>query len=387
MQIGTRAALRLVRAGIFEIVGAHERQRRTLDGSRAAILMYHRVLPARDAEEGRIESGMYVTPSTFEHHMSWLSDRYRVLPLAEIVTRLIGGKPLPERACALTFDDGWRDNFEYAFPVLRERGIPATVFLVASRVGTAGGFWFDDLVDRLSLLTPEQQAAFAVRLGAPPRGEPIRSVLEWLKTVDQHVLERALASIDRLAPRARGSGDRLLLDWSEIQTMARFGIDFESHGLSHKALTALSPAEAEHELTASLRLMLDYGHARHRLLSYPFGAFSDPIRRLARACGYRAALTTNRGTASKDSDLWQLPRVGLHDDISRSRVEFHRLVPGRIAAPGGSGRPGQSPTRGSLRSGLRNALGHRWGISISASPGRQRPILRGSILRDARSRH
>src|SRR5215510_160511 len=126
-----RGALRFVRAACFEIVGAHARQREALDGSRAAILMYHRVLPTTQADEGRVEPGMYVTPSTFRDHLSWLSDRYRVLPLSEIVSRLKDGRPLPERACALTFDDGWLDNFEHAFPCLRERGIPATVFLVA----------------------------------------------------------------------------------------------------------------------------------------------------------------------------------------------------------------------------------------------------------------
>ena len=117
---------RALDAGL-EWSGANRRARRRLDGTRAAVLMYHRVLPAPDAERLAVEPGMFVTPETFERQLEWLEASFRVLPLSEVVARLADARPLPERACAISFDDGWRDNHTHVLPALARRGLPATI--------------------------------------------------------------------------------------------------------------------------------------------------------------------------------------------------------------------------------------------------------------------
>jgi peptidoglycan/xylan/chitin deacetylase (PgdA/CDA1 family) len=333
-----KATLRRVRASLFELGGVHARERRALDGSRAAILMYHRVLPREKARDLRVEPGMYVTPTTFRHHLEWLREAYRILALSEIVERLAAGRPIPERACALTFDDGWRDNFEHAFPCLQRAGLRATVFLVAQRVGTLGAFWPDDVVRRLTDLPPAERTRIAERLGGGGGRNPIESILDRLKSLKQSALAAALAELDGLAPGGPVAPERELLDWSEIETMARSGIEFESHGLSHALLTSLSPREAERELKESLRVLQEHGHARHRLLAYPSGAENTAVCGLARDCGYQAAVTTAPGLAGRDTDPLRLPRLGIHEDVSGSRAEFHRRVPGRHLSATGANR-------------------------------------------------
>jgi len=135
-------------------------------GSRLLVLMYHRVLPADHADRLIEQPGMYVSPQTLDLHLTVLKRHFPVVHLDEWLSAAQRGGPLPSRACALTFDDGWRDNFEHAFPVLLRHRAPATIFLVSSMTGTLRQFWPNRLARRLIGLQPEE--------GLP---EPLQSVL------------------------------------------------------------------------------------------------------------------------------------------------------------------------------------------------------------------
>ena len=126
--------LRLGTATARTLSGRNSRDWSRLDGSCAAILMYHRVLPRADAACAAVEPGMFVSPKTFARHTAWLDERFAVMPLREIVDRLRDGRRLPLGACAITFDDGWRDNLVHALPTLEARRLPATIFVVTDRV-------------------------------------------------------------------------------------------------------------------------------------------------------------------------------------------------------------------------------------------------------------
>ncbi len=319
--VDLRRALRYARACAFDWSRASRRARDRLDGTRAAVLMYHRVLPTADAAHGSVEPGMYVTPETFARHLTWLASYFCVLPLHEIVSRLAHGQPLPAGACAITFDDGWRDNHDYALPELERRGLPATVFVVSERVGTNGAFWPDEVCRRMAGLPRPEQATVLGRLGVRSRGDPVAALLARLKECADTDRARFLDEL-RAETRDPAAGARELLGWSECDRLARSGIEIEAHGASHAILTKLPPAEAERELRSALVRLREAGHGRRGLLAYPSGAHDEGVRRLARAAGYAAAFTTEPSLASTVSDPFALPRLGVHDDVSRTRVEF-----------------------------------------------------------------
>ena len=324
---GLRRVLRYARACAFAWSGAGRRARGRLDGSRAALLMYHRVVPATDAARNAVEPGMFVTPETFERHLAWLADSFSVLPLHEITTRLADDLPLPPRSCAITFDDGWRDNHDFALPALERRGLPATIFVVTDRVGTEGSFWPDEVCRRMAGLSGAAQRALVVAVGASLHGDPVDSLLAHLKQLREEARERAL---DRLRSQTRdpSAGARELLDWSECDRLARAGVEIEAHGSTHAILTRVSRDEAERELRFARARLLERGHGRHGLLAYPSGAHDEAVRRIASGAGYRAAVTTESGLVDAGSDPMALPRLALHDDISRTRIEFLRTIPG-----------------------------------------------------------
>jgi peptidoglycan/xylan/chitin deacetylase (PgdA/CDA1 family) len=270
---------------------------------------------------------MFVTPETFERHLAWLQDSFNVLPLHEIHSRLAQNLPLPPGACAITFDDGWRDNHDFALPALERRGLPATVFVVTDRVGTEGVFWPDEVCRRMATLSVPAQRGLVASLGAPLHRSPVDSLLAHLKTLHEDARDRSVARL-RSETRDPSVGARELLDWSELDRLARAGVDVEAHGATHAILTRVSRDEADRELRSARQRLRDRGHGVRGLLAYPSGAHDEGVRRLARGAGYVAAVTTQRGLTRATDDPMALPRLGLHDDISRTRVEFLRAIPG-----------------------------------------------------------
>jgi peptidoglycan/xylan/chitin deacetylase (PgdA/CDA1 family) len=322
-----RAALRWLRAQAFESTGANRRRRDRLDGSCAAVLMYHRVLPPERISRDHVEPGMVVTPETFSRHLAWLAEEFSVLPLHEIVERQARGHPLPARACAISFDDGWRDNLEYALPALEQRALPATIFVVTQRVGTDGAFWPDEVCRRMASLSSDRQRRLTRSLGANAAGDPVACVLDHLKQVAEADRGALLDSL-RDQTAAPASAGRELLDWEDLTRLAGASIDIESHGASHAILTGLPDAAVEHELRTARAQLLERGHGRHALLAYPSGGHDERVRAIAGRLGHAGAFTTEPGLLRASSERLALPRIGLHDDISRSRVEFLYRFPG-----------------------------------------------------------
>ncbi len=291
------------------------------------MLMYHRVLPREVIVRDHVEPGMVVTPETFSRHLGWLEEQFSLLPLHEIVARKTRGASLPPRACAITFDDGWRDNLEYALPALERRGLPATIFVVTERVGTAGAFWPDEVCRRMAPLPLDRQRALARRLGAEAAGDPVASVLDHLKRVPEAARPDLLGSL-RGQTDAPADCGRELLDWADLARLANAGIDIESHGATHAILTGIPDHAVERELRSAREQLLARGHGRYGLLAYPSGCHDERVRAIAGQVGHTGAFTTEPGLLNAGSEWLALPRIGLHDDISGSRAEFHYRFPG-----------------------------------------------------------
>jgi peptidoglycan/xylan/chitin deacetylase (PgdA/CDA1 family) len=290
--------------------------------------MYHRVLPRDEVLRDAVEPGMYVSPRTFAQHLDWLTEYFRVLPIHEIVTRLEQHRSLPPLACGITFDDGWRDNYDHALPELERRGLPATIFAVVERVGTEGCFWPDEVWRRMWPLSSGERRDLSRELGAVASRDPIHALLTHLKSFPEASRETQLERL-RAATAAPQRRQRELLDWDELEHLSHVDIDIESHGATHAILTGLPDAQIERELRSAREGLRDRGHGRHGLLAYPSGGYDDRVRRIASELGYRAAFATTRGLVMATTDPMALPRLGLHEDVTRTRAEFLHKIPGR----------------------------------------------------------
>lgn len=292
--------------------------------------MYHRVLPADDARTAGEEPGMVVTPGTFRNHLRWLRPHFELMHLRDWVEKAATGAKLPRRACAITFDDGWRDNFEFAFPILQDEKAPATIFVVSHMIGTKESFW-PNRVSRI-LLHPRFARSDAAEL-------------QWLKSFvppsctrfDRELAARVIAALkalpdDEIVARLPmiethlnigEQAERSLLDWGELDAMVKTGlIEVGSHTCRHVRLTdGLSTAETTREVAESRQLIESRLGRPTSLFCYPNGDASRHALTLV-SQHYLAAVTTSHGVNRVSTASHHLLRIGLHEDVSKERQFF-----------------------------------------------------------------
>lgn len=277
---------------------------------KALVLMYHRVIPGAEAASNFVQPGLSVTPETFERHLRFLTARFQVLPLEALFAKWCTGDwDERVRYCSITFDDGWLDNYRYAFPLLRTYGVPATIFLPTDLIGTNDWLWSDKLAYVLG-------CASSVR-SFPALGDP-DAIIEHAKTMPEGARESLIVRL------AEESGVQLpcarrFLGWNEVREMSRYGVTFGSHTASHAILTQLDGAALDRELRRPLEAIAQQCDGWMPVLAYPNGDHSDAVAAAAEAAGYRGAFTTLPGTeAGRPADFFRLKRVGLHEDVSRT---------------------------------------------------------------------
>ncbi len=307
------------------------------DGSpRLWVLMYHRILPPTDARFAGEEPGMIVTPDSFRQHLQTIKKLFEVLPLSEWMERRAQGKPLPRRACAVTFDDGWLDNLEYALPILRQEQVPATVFAVAGMVGTQQQFWPNRLARLLTTPGVERShEAFAwlqplagYRAAGALSTEAIAAVIDACKRFSDPQLAAHLERMEAVAALPPGTAPALM-DWSQLHRMQESGlVEIGSHTRHHYRLAGDLPSQLLHDEIAGSRAQLEQMLDRPvKLFCYPNGDVSPPAAELV-GKHYLAAVTTRRGINSAATPAHALSRIGVHEHIGDTDRRFQARLSG-----------------------------------------------------------
>lgn len=329
----------LLKTLMAAVLGRTGLARRSLDRAakgRAGILMYHRVLPPRQRHAG-IEPGMYVDARTFAQQVAFLNRNCRIVPLDRISEAWEGnGSGQSRPVCALTFDDGWVDFMEHAYPVLEAQKVPATVFLPTDFIGTDKWFWTDRLAN---LLHGRQQANELQKAALRTDNAMVRRILgcsgspaarldkaiSELKPCPPAQIEDILQEMATALGVEPSSPGRAFLNWEEIRTMAASGlISFGSHTAGHAILTTIGRDTAKMELLASKNRLLaeKVVDAENVPFCYPNGNFNAHIADQVRRTGYNLAVTTEYGWNGSGGDVFALKRIPIHNDMTATRDMF-----------------------------------------------------------------
>ena len=277
------------------------------------VLLYHRV--NRRPGTFSIER---TTPESFRGQMTYLARNFHVMALAEIVRRVEAGEPLPPRVVAVTFDDGYEDNYTDAFPILHELGLPATIFLTTGCIGTGTSLWYDRVIcafehtskRRVSL--PGAEDATGLNDPRTRAREATRALYALMRLSNEERLKAQERLIDELGGTGDGSSLPAMLTWEQVRVMAVGGIDFGAHTVSHPILTRLPTREAEREMTESRKAIEERLGRAVDLFAYPVGRRSEYSQEVVDAVarsGFRAALTTDAGTNLPGDDMLLLRRL------------------------------------------------------------------------------
>jgi peptidoglycan/xylan/chitin deacetylase (PgdA/CDA1 family) len=300
----------------------------------SVVLTYHRVLEKWEPTLDYSQPGMVVTAPTFERQLAFLQRHFEIVPLGTLLEGPASGRRAGRPRCVVTFDDGWRDNYDFALPILRRRGVPATIFLTTDFIGTERAFWHTELIallllDDLSQFLREGAVLagypVAVREGLRRCATPVREshatdiddLIETLKAScdeDQiHGLVDALAGIARLR-RPLFPGRRFFLDWDQVREMAAVGFEIGSHGCSHRIMTRLSIAEARRELADSKAEIERRVGCAITHFAFPNENATGVLLDLAAGAGYRTACVGD--DVGTSPNIRALRRAGIHEGVS-----------------------------------------------------------------------
>lgn len=207
------------------------------------VLMYHSVSPSA--------SKYSVSPSEFYRQMEYLSKNYQVVSVNRVLDFIEGKTNLPKKAVAITFDDGYLDNYKIAYPILRRKKLPATIFITTKKV------------------------------------------------------QREMCLGELYLP---------MLTWNQIIEMNNYNVEIGAHTLTHPDLCQINIQDVKKEILESKREIEKRSCKQVEYFTYPFGRFRNEAIEVVRACGYRCAFG-GEGTIRKNINRYAVPRVEVKRSI------------------------------------------------------------------------
>jgi peptidoglycan/xylan/chitin deacetylase (PgdA/CDA1 family) len=301
---------------------------------RRYVLAYHRVISASQARADHTHDAMWVRPETLEAQINWMRsigeivDYHRILDFEEPSNR-----PL----FALTFDDGWRDNYEVAFPLLQRMNVPALVFLVSAAIDSGELFWPEDVVTKTHQRTgsvPDGQLLNALcdnwPGSAPPeramRGSPASRAETWveaLKLVTPEERRQRVADFYRTVGIDQAPLQGYLMTWEHARIMQSAGIVFGSHTHTHRILKGLTNEDIRYEAEQSRIIISSQLLSPVDALCYPNARYNCREGSILANVGYRYAFGIDGRAVTVDNDRFYLPRFLVSEQVASA--DYFRL--------------------------------------------------------------
>lgn len=286
---------------------------------KALILMYHRFSETDD--------GVSTYAARFAEQLDYLTQHYRIVPLSDVAGYLASGKSMPSGLAVLTIDDGYRDAYKIAFPILRERNVPATLFCVTDFVDRKCWLW----TDKLRYVTARAEAGVfepvisgrALRIELTGRAARFRAAEQingHLKRMTDNAKDEAIermASVFGVELPALPPPELSSLTREQLREMDSSGVEIGSHTVTHQILTRVSGERLRYELGESRsRLEGILGH-KVELLGYPNGDHNRAVQKEAARAGYRCAVTADYGLNGGRSNPLALKRIHTERDMAQ----------------------------------------------------------------------
>jgi peptidoglycan/xylan/chitin deacetylase (PgdA/CDA1 family) len=304
------------------------------------VLNHHRI---GDYYATPYDTGTFsVTLEDLDAQLHFLKRVVRCIGLEEAMACIQGKARLGGPAVLLNFDDGYRDNYDLAFPCLRSHGVPAAFFLPTAFIGSDHIPWWDRVaymvkkssVRRFAIAYPKP---LQCDVAAQGRDMVLLSLFRAYKSPEMTDPERFLAQLSEALECAPPANERLFMEWEHAREMLRAGMGFGSHTHTHELLGKAPPDRQRDELTRSKELIEKHLGIACDAVAYPYGlrsSFTPETMALAREAGYRVGFSfyggINRPNRIDTFNVFrQTPPGGPKLAYFRTRL-LTALVTGRI---------------------------------------------------------
>lgn len=336
---------RSIKRGLQHIAARFGRHTFASSEPQLLVLMYHRILPPGDQRAQTEEPGMIVSPDTFRLHLEIIKEYFDPIALSDWLDAKLSGQLKNRKYCAITFDDGWADNYEFAFPLLKEFQVPATIFAVSEMIGTNESFWPERLAQSVVTIAqhhPEKwsdpscswirsmQVSYPFGNTLPSR-EQLSEIIARAKYLSDQELQHRLDLLERSLTVPLTDQSPVLLDWEQINQMVASGyVEIGSHTCRHIRLNHKTPLNlVKYEISIS-KQQLEYRTGQSIMcFCFPNGDYTSEALEMVKT-HYRGSVTTQSGWNSIKTDSYQLKRIAVHEDITQDRTAFMARLSGWI---------------------------------------------------------
>ena len=298
-------------AGIFS-----EREKR----QRIWILRYHSISGTKDQNFRYVTPSIAISPEVFKSHIAFLSSRYAIISLDDVAAWIKGAITLQRQSVVITFDDGYRDNYRYAYPILKKYGASATFYVVTDAIGNTHPLWTSELRD--IVYRANQRHVTLNSIGSQridlsderAKKQSIQTIGRVMRCAAKERRGEIVREMrEKLSAESDGFLDQVMMSWDELREMKRGGMCIGSHTMSHPLLPAISQQEAAIEIAGSKAKIEEELDAPAVHLSYPNPGegvhVNEAVKNLVRHAGYLTARTSFKGSVGQDSDLLALRGV------------------------------------------------------------------------------
>jgi len=296
------------------------------------VFRYHRVSPSLDNN-----TYLSIPQECFEEQIRFIKSNFKTVNMSEGASELYKNKS-NEIYAAINLDDGYMDNYLYAYPILKRYDMPATIFLTTDFIEKKHAFWWDRVFNLASRLDSNKTAlgidmkTFSKSKGVFQKNRMIDEINKLLRKKEEKDIDVILDGLEKKFS-LRETEPAAMLGWDQIKEMNDNGISFGAHTKTHRNLCLLEDREVLEELVYSKKEIEGRLGVDVREFSYPFGAFNKRIRRITEKAGFRCARTSLTGINYKDTDRFLLVSVSAGSLLKISsfvtRVSFLPLIHGK----------------------------------------------------------
>lgn len=293
--------------------------RKTLQQDKIVVLLYHRISPDIKFDPYNIT----VTPDIFIRQIEKIARKYTFISLSEAMEQSRMGIAKSKTQVVLTFDDGYQDNYEIAFPILKKKSLPATFFIVCNYIDNYRPLWdceiikmiYNNKIRRVKILNE-----FISRRYIQPRRFFVFKVIGRMKSLSNEIREKVLGLLrkDLVLDSILGlsnDNDRCM-SWEQIKKMNVNGMEIGSHGLSHSSLKGISFSEAMQEIRKSKEVIENNIRTKCLHFAFPFGSQRDYSQKLidgVKDAGFQTCSLNVLGYNYIGKDTFCFKRIAMKD--------------------------------------------------------------------------
>jgi peptidoglycan/xylan/chitin deacetylase (PgdA/CDA1 family) len=304
-----------------------------LSRKRITVLAYHRVVDYSSAGFDAYLPNVSANPVEFMAQMEYVQARYDVIDIGHLISWLKGDRELPARPLLITFDDGYRDNYEHAFPILRQRGMPVLMFITTDFIGRSRPFYWDQLArafrhTRKSTVSIEGLGVFRWT-DSKQRARAMHEIIRKLKLLPNQEKERFVGLIlEALETNSHPAyGKSLAMDWDQIREMAANGVSIGGHTHTHPILTRIPLEQARDEIRTCMAMIETEIGQPASTFAYTNGLeadFNQEHERILEEIGVQVAFSLIPGPSSQEEvrvHPLAIRRIMIHHRDNMARFE------------------------------------------------------------------